>query len=170
MAPTARRVATAKMKISASDQVHARQRQGERGFTLLELLIVLALLGLGMAAIGNLARAPSGASDVAAAVRTATMTLEAARARAIGSGRVAAVAIDPEARMLIPAETGQGVHLGEGITISASVAREASRDGMPRILFFPDGTSTGGRLTIANAAAEKGIVVHWLTGTIHDAD
>jgi len=35
-----------------------------RGFTLLELLVVLALLGLGMAAVGNLIRAPSGVSVV----------------------------------------------------------------------------------------------------------
>jgi len=52
------------MKTSASEPLTGDARRGERGFTLLELLVVLALLGLGMAAVGNLIRAPSGVSVV----------------------------------------------------------------------------------------------------------
>jgi general secretion pathway protein H len=56
------------------------------------------------------------------------------------------------------------------LDLTAKVAGEASADGAARILFFPDGTSTGGRLTLSNATAGRTIVVHWLTGTIHDAE
>jgi general secretion pathway protein H len=158
------------MKTLGSDRSGRGSRRGAPGFTLLELLIVLALVGLGLAAVGNLARAPSGADELAIAVRSVGSALETARARAIRSGRPATVEIDPEAAALALVPGGRVLRLGEGVVLSASVAREASEDGTPRILFFPDGTSTGGRLTVANAAAERTIIVHWLTGTVHDAE
>jgi general secretion pathway protein H len=89
---------------------------------------------------------------------------------ALGSGQVATVVIDPEARTLTMPGAGRTVELGKDLDLAARIAGEASADGVARILFFPDGTSTGGRLTLSNAAAERTIVVHWLTGTIHDAE
>jgi general secretion pathway protein H len=149
------------MPISPSDQ-----RRSEAGVTLFELLIVITVLALALTAIGNLARGPSRQQAVEFSARATVNILNDARVRAIGSGRVAEVLIQPDDRMIRLPATGRTVRLGEGVTLSALVAREASAE-EAAILFFPDGTSTGGTLTIGAGDFEARILVHWLTGAVH---
>jgi general secretion pathway protein H len=42
----------------------------------------------------------------------------------------------------------------------------SSRAGDNEIRFFPDGTSTGGRLTLALGERQEHVVVDWLTGAV----
>jgi general secretion pathway protein H len=150
------------MRTSVSDRSRA-----ERGVTLLELLIVIAVVALAYAAVGNLLRAPSPARDADHAAFTAANVLRVARAQAIASGRAVAVVIDPADRRVEVAGSTRVRRLGDGVTLTARVAREASADGAARILFYPDGTSTGGRLTLAVGEAQRQIVVNWLTGNVY---
>ncbi|MCP1337879.1 GspH/FimT family pseudopilin [Futiania mangrovi] len=139
-------------------------REAERGLTLLEVLVVLSLLGFALVAIGNVTGATARRTALETAVQQTADTLQAARTRAIGSGLPVAVEIDAEAgRIGWPAHE---VRVGTSVRLEAVLAREAAHDGMGRIVFFPDGTSTGGSLTLRTADARHTVAVHWLTGAV----
>ena len=136
-----------------------------RGFTLMELLVVLAILGLTMVlAMPTLGRLLPGlelrteARDVASALREA-------RASAIGRNEEVTIVLDRE-RGLLQVAGKPIVQLSPKIGVSALETSHSSRAGDNEIRFFPDGTSTGGRLTLALGERQEHVVVDWLTGAV----
>lgn len=136
-----------------------------RGFTLMELLVVLAILGLTMVlAMPTLGRLLPGlelrteARDVASALREA-------RASAIGRNEEVTIVLDRE-RGLLQVAGKPVVQLSPKIGVSALETSHSSRAGDNEIRFFPDGTSTGGRLTLALGERQEHVVVDWLTGAV----
>jgi len=131
----------------------------------MELLVVLAILGLTMVlAMPTLGRLLPGlelrteARDVASALREA-------RASAIGRNEEVTIVLDRE-RGLLQVAGKPVVQLSPKIGVSALETAHSSRAGDNEIRFFPDGTSTGGRLTFALGERQEHVVVDWLTGAV----
>ena len=62
---------------------------------------------------------------------------------------------------------GTGRDLPEGIGVKLFTARSELLDGdRGRIRFFPDGSSTGGRVTLASGERRYFVDVDWLTGLV----
>ncbi|MGI4881476.1 MAG: pilus assembly FimT family protein [Janthinobacterium lividum] len=124
------------------------------GFTLIEMLVVLAIMGL-IAGLGfpRLERAIATqdlrrtGSEVAAALR-------AARARALRTGSPAVFVAGPGSRFWVGGEPAQ--------TAPVPVTVEAWPRG--RITFFGDGSSSGGTATVAGPARRLDLVVEPATG------
>lgn len=139
-------------------------RGSRAGFTLLETIVVLALVGL-LAGMGTqLLRPPSGRLKLEGAARQLCATLRATRSRAIGTNSEASVAIDLDRKSYSSPVGGDGL-LPEGAAIRLDVAnsqRLGPRSGA--ITFFPDGSSTGGDITLQTPDARATIGVNWLTG------
>lgn len=137
-----------------------------RGFTLLELLLVLALVAgaslLAMAAFGGGlrgARLHGVARDLAAQMRFA-------RAVAISSGQPQQVVVDPQARRWTGAK-GRSGELPAGVEVVFTGAREVQpAPGQGAVRFFPDGAATGGRVRLTMDAAGWDVDVGWLTGEV----
>ncbi len=56
--------------------------------------------------------------------------------------------------------------LDKDIEITLSIAQSESVDGVGSIRFFPDGSSTGGRITLEMPGLKQSVDVNWLTGQI----
>jgi general secretion pathway protein H len=57
--------------------------------------------------------------------------------------------------------------LPDNMAISLVTARsELDTDRVGKIRFFPDGTSTGGRITLARGERKYGVDINWLTGQV----
>lgn len=137
-----------------------------RGFTLLELMLVLAIVALatllGAGAIGrgmDGLRLRSAANGIAAQLRFT-------RAQALATGEPQRFTIDPAAHAW---EAPKGRH-GE-VPASASVAFIGAREvqpseGVGAIVFFPDGAATGGRVRLRQGGATWQVDVAWLTGQV----
>ena len=136
------------------------------GFTLLELLVVLVILGLTITlAAPMFTRAMPGVEAKAAARDVAAM-LRAGRGRAIADNREITVAVDLD-RRTVDLAGARSRTIAAGIGISLYTAAEELIDrGAGRIRFYPDGTSTGGRVRLTAGERRYDIVVDWISGNV----
>lgn len=142
-----------------------RARSGRRaGFTMLESLVVLALITLVAGMASQLLRPPSARLRLESATRSFCATLRATRARAIATNSEASVVIDLFDKTYASPVGGVGrFPLDASLTLDiANTQRLSEHAGA--IAFFPDGTSTGGDLTAQMPEARATIAVNWLTG------
>jgi general secretion pathway protein H len=144
----------------------AGDRRGAAGFTLFELLIVLVILGLTVAvAVPLFARALPGL-ELTSSARTVAATLREARSLAIANNREVAVAVDIDRRSIDLAGL-RTEFLDEGISLRLFTAAEELIDrGAGRIRFYPDGTSTGGRVRLIGAGRLYDVDIDWITGAV----
>jgi general secretion pathway protein H len=134
------------------------------GFTLLEMLVVLALIGLVTGLSAQLLRPPSAKLRVEGAARTLCATFRAARAHAIAMNTETMVKIDVALKAFY-SPTGQEVALPREAVVEIDIAssqRQSSQ--IAGILFYPDGSSTGGDVTIDLSGRRATVGVNWLTG------
>jgi general secretion pathway protein H len=139
----------------------------EYGYTLFELLIVLFILGISIAVLAPTAaqRPPglqlrSGTSLVAAVLREA-------RSLAIRDNRELRVVFNIESRTLqvVPGDDERKLEGDFGISVYTATS-ELQDEKRGAIRFFPDGTSTGGRVRLLSQVRANDIVVNWLTGHV----
>jgi general secretion pathway protein H len=137
-----------------------------RGFTLLELVLVLAIIALatllGAGAIGRGMeglRLRSAANGVAAQLRFT-------RAQALATGEPQRFTIDPAAHAWT-APKGRHGELPAAASVAFIGAREAQpSEGEGAVVFFPDGAATGGRVRLQQGGAAWQVDVAWLTGQV----
>jgi general secretion pathway protein H len=136
------------------------------GFTLIELMVCLAILAVIIALLPPLLdRARDGAA-LAEAARSLAASLRETRQQAIATGRAERFAIDLATGTFRGGE-GKVQRLPGGISLSlVTTADERLNDRSGAILFFPDGSSTGGGLSLVRDTRRHDIQVDWLTGRI----
>jgi general secretion pathway protein H len=137
------------------------------GFTLIELLVVLGILALVLAAALPMLPGAADRAALRAAASEIAAGLREARSLALSRGRSAALTLDTARRIY---------RIGEGTTWHAlpatigaelfTAAREQLTDVTGNIRFFPDGSSTGGGIMLAQGKAAYEVRVDWLTGRV----
>lgn len=140
------------------------------GFTLLEMVVVVAILALAAAVTMPLLAQPSEALRLQAGVRDLLSALRATRAAAIAANAELAVMIDVDRRTfespVVPRRSfASGI--ATQLTFAEPLRETESRGG---IRFFPDGSATGGTVRLAINGHATQICLDWFTGTARQAE
>ena len=141
-------------------------RESQAGFTLIEVLAVLVVLGLAAALLAMRGPQRSPGIDLRTASEEVAGSLRLARTRAIARNRVVGVTFDPAARSVRLDGTAPGV-LPPGLQINVTdTLRETTGTHLAAIRFSPDGSSTGGQIELRARGRRVEVAVNWLTGRV----
>lgn len=142
-----------------------------QGFTLLEILIVLGLMGLMAALIVPRALSGNDYYTLGHNTRAVAAAMRLARGMAIAEQKETVVVFDLDqktyqAPLEKPKALDEAVHL-QVFTSTAEISDDEKKAG---IRFYPDGGSSGGRVTLSLADSNRAIDVVWMTGQINILD
>ena len=124
------------------------------------MVLVIVALASGLVAVRL------GAVDkTRAEARKVASTLRLARAQAVAQGSPCSFVLDLRHR-LYGACTGKRYLLPPELGVTVKTVREKAVDGAASIIFFPDGSSTGGGVLLSQGKRRLWVGVEWLTGEI----
>ena len=129
------------------------RRSGTAGFTLIEMIVVLAILALAAGLVLTHGPMRSQRLELDSAARQVAGALRLARSRAIAQERTVAFALDTR---------GYSLDRGTPVTWAASVSPAGNR----LVVFTPDGGSSGGLIQLRNGERVVSIGIDWLTGRV----
>lgn len=137
----------------------------ERGFTLLETLIVITLLAVVAAALSP-SLIPTPNTQLRANASELISALRDTRLYAMQHRQQADLQIDTARQSYLTPGKQQAVRLKGDFQMQLTTAQAQLLGSSGSIRFMPDGSSTGGRITLSNGSLLRHIDVEWLTGRI----
>jgi len=142
---------------------------GAAGFTLIEMLVVLSILALVASLSMPLLSRGSEGVRLDTAVSELSAALRATRAAAIAASHPMALMVDVERRKFgsnaVP-QRSFASDIEAKLTYAAVIHSGASEGGFQ---FFPDGSSTGGEITLSLRGRQEKLCIDWLTGIVRKA-
>ena len=144
----------------------ARAPMQARGFTVLELILVIVIIAAASAlTLGALGVGRKG-SQMRAAASTLASELRYTRAQALITGVPQRFEMDLDKRSWRAPKDREGT-LPEWLQVRFDGVRQEQRSAREAaIRFFPDGSATGGRISLLANGAGWRVDVRWLTGEV----
>jgi general secretion pathway protein H len=144
-----------------------RRTEVAQGFTLLELIVTLAVLAVTAAVVAPAIGRGSEALKARAEVASFAAALRHAREKAINAQRPHRVEVDTEAHrvsIVAPPATEDGKEVRETRTLSSRMTIEASPSA--EVLFDPRGLSSGAEFKLTSGGIVYQVTVDRLTGRV----
>jgi general secretion pathway protein H len=142
-------------------------RISERGFTLLEMVCVLALIAMMAAVLLPLFPHHTTRARLQAYVLQAAALLKEDRNAAIRRGAGVATLVDAGSRLIRSGSSADMIRIPDDVAFEAILPRTCDhREALSTIRFFPSGMSCGGAVSLARADIGYEIHVNWLTGRV----
>jgi general secretion pathway protein H len=132
-----------------------------RGFTLLEMLVVIVLMSIGITVVGfGLNKGLQQAAE-RQLLGQMVQALRATRSAAIISGQPRETRFDLARRTFqAPGKPAQQWPANMGVQLNTAAGLDAA------FAFYPDGSSSGGNLVVFQGEQRSRIDIGWLTGSV----
>ena len=137
------------------------------GFTLIEVMLVLVIGAVMYAVILSVPFRGASSADLKAAARTLASGLRQAQTLAMTTRKDMSLTLDLESREFTVTGDSTIRQLPKDLQLKLYTAQsEVTSDRRGAIRFYPDGSSTGGRITVAAGERKYLVDVDWLTGRV----
>jgi general secretion pathway protein H len=140
------------------------------GFTLIEMIVVLAILGMTLVLITAYRSPRSQTLSTEGTASQLAADLRLARSQAIAGNRPVLVSVDLLGHQYRVGTGDIRLIPGELRVEILTIANERQSERVADIRFNPDGSSTGGRIVLADGHRSIDIGVDWLTGRVSIAN
>jgi general secretion pathway protein H len=139
----------------------------QAGFTLLEVVIALVIGAIAYAIILGVPGRGTSAADLRAAARSIASGLRTAQSTAMATRRDALLTLDLDSHEFEVPGTLPPHHIPDKVDLKLYTAQsEVVNEKRGSIRFYPDGSSTGGRVTVSSGERKYLVDVDWLTGRV----
>jgi len=136
----------------------------EAGFTLLEIMVVLALIAIAASIAMPLIGRPSDRLRLQSMVGDIISAMRLTREAAILRNAETSLVVDVD-RRTVRSSAGRSFSLAPDVIAKLEFAApERAADTIGGFRFYPDGSSTGGSLMLSLPDRQEKICVQWLTG------
>jgi general secretion pathway protein H len=146
-----------------------------RGFTLLEIILVLLLVALIMTMVPRMLGSGVSGAELKSNVRAIAAAMKVARDAAINTRRESFVTVNAASREFTSTADTKVTKLNAQLMLTLFTSQaDVLNAESASFRFYPDGSSNGGRVTVASGEGankrEFAIDVDWLTGRVTVAD
>jgi len=142
-----------------------------RGFTLIELTVVLLIMVLGLSVIAINISSGNQATQLKAITRDIASALRYARGQALISHQEVIVAINLAENNYKVSNRDKIYPFSDEIEVTVVIAQDEFKDEeLAQIRFYADGSCSGGRITMEWDKFLHTIDINWLTGKVDISD
>ena len=139
----------------------------QRGFTLLEMVCVLAIIGLLSAVLLPFIPHNTSRSRLQAYALQAATLLKADRNAAIRRGTDVATLVDPGSRRIVSGAGKSTIRVPDDVHFDATLPKTCNqKPAFSTISFFANGMSCGGAIALTRFDAGYEVRVNWLPGRV----
>lgn len=137
------------------------------GFTLVEMLAVLVVTAIAMAVLAENPFIRSRPQSAVTLARQISVAVAALSAKAITEASTQSIVVDVVARVVTAGLNR--IDLPPNMKLSVKTGAELIvEESKGVIVFFPDGTSSGGEISLGGPSGAVMIVqISWITGAVH---
>src|SRR5213593_1021328 len=145
-----------------------------RGFTLLEMAMVLLIIAVGSALVVPMIEGGFDNREVRRAARQLAATMHYCRGEAVALGKPQELVIDAVQNSIHTTGWGRWAVLTDRAVIEDVRGGQAFGDGVVQILFFPNGSTSGAEVIVAGRRDRRehrlSVALDPLLGTVHVGD
>lgn len=153
--------------MSKQSRSYKQRKLYASGFTLVELLVVL-IISITVISVSTVAyNKLSTNAYLKSTARHVAASLRYARSYAVAKGIESRLLIDLKNRSYTYSGINKQFKLKNNFDLNVFSADFAQADGIAEIRFAPDGSSSGGRVTLTGKKKQYVVYVDWLTGQVN---
>jgi len=125
-------------------------RQCPRGFTLIEMTVVLVIIAIGLTLAVPLIEGGFDSREVRRAARQIASTMVHCRVEAVSKAEPQGLVINPERNMIATSDRGRWAVLTDRAIIEKVEGGSVLGDGAVQVLFYPNGSTSGADVVVAS--------------------
>ena len=139
----------------------------QRGFTLIELSVVLTIVVLGFSVISLNISSGHQTTQLYAISRDLVSALRYVRGQALVKHQSLSLALNLSDNTYQVEGQNKHYKIPDGMALTVVIAQDEFKHGqIAQIRFYPDGSSSGGRITLTWEALIVSVDINWLSGKI----